>query len=248
MPGVLATPTFTKEGLPAQLVRTMVACNITFRTCEHPQFRKFCRFLNGGADLPGRTSLKSWFVKEYQRVTEKNHLFEGLESETKVSIAADCWTSRTQAGFLGIKASYIDAAWQLREPLIAMVPLKGHHTAEMLAKEIETVLVRFNLQHRLLGFCSDSAANMKKCKRNLSKLLADNHGVVWDDEEMGLPCLAHVIELCVEQLLKELKATPSSDDNDTDTSNIAGRLVKDLARLSTIESGLGGTLHKVSCP
>lgn len=216
----------------------------SFRSVEHPDFRRFCRVLNPDAVnfLPGRTKLASLVDKRCAH--QKNIIRAELQHVPRVSLAVDCWSSTNHHSFLGVIAYYIDDEWHLREHLLACKPLSGAHSGSALARSLFEVLEDYKITDRLLTITSDNAKNNYKMMEELSVLLQQT-GHPWDHQKSHIPCIAHVIQLVVHAMVRELNVqldTHISDDV-FQTSGRAARF-KALGR----ETSLNASLKKVNGP
>ncbi len=85
---------------------------------------------------------------------------------------------------------------------------------------------------------ADNTFNNNTLRRQLSKLLADE-GIEWDHDVNTVNCMAHVIQLSVNQLLQNLKAAANNDTLVTVFDD------SDLRRIDRTEISFGNTLKKV---
>ena len=107
-----------------------------------------------------------------------------------------------------------------------------------MAKEVLKVLKSTGLTNRLLGLTSDNASNNGTLSRSLESRLADE-GHTWPALENTIPCLAHIINLVVQDILLHLKLDPA----EAEPSKIFQR-----SHTSSIHSGTSvpNSLRKVS--
>lgn len=195
-------PPFSSDKFNDELLKVLVACNWSFRTLERPRFQRFVKFLRPDAEVPSRSGFASLFKTHFTNI--QSNLLSTLGQHTKVSIALDGWSSNNHLSFLAIKAYYITDDWQAEERLLDMRPLRGRHSGEQMAKEVLEVLSMHGLHKKLLAITADNASNNNTMRSTLEGLLA-NFGVTWDAAENTIPCLTHIINLVIQDILKNLK-------------------------------------------
>ena len=182
--------------------------NLPFRAVEHPQLRRAFRIARPSIDIPGRKRIKLLLEERYAKLTE--NLLDDLGSETKVSLALDCWTSPNHHAFMAITAYYITADWKLREVLLAFELLQGQHSGRNLAIIVSRVLQQHRLTHRLYALTADNATNNDTLCVELSEVLAA-FNVEWRSSAMHVRCLAHIIQLACNALLDDIKGSATNE-------------------------------------
>ncbi|QVM12424.1 hypothetical protein D8B26_007053 [Coccidioides posadasii str. Silveira] len=177
-----------------------------------------------------------------------NQLFRNLlfdhDPTTKVSLAVDNWTSPNNLAFMAINGYYITKDWEYREHLLGFESLEGAHTGKNMAEILQQSLAAWRLESNLLAITSDNASNNGTMRAHLTHQLRPalqqlNKTTDWDAESGTIPCLAHVIQLVVRELVCNLKIQPDNDALPTtfDESSITD----DLASTDTFAN----TLRKI---
>jgi hypothetical protein len=108
----------------------------------------------------------------------------------------------------GITAHSIDDDWTPRSLVLDFVPLEGEHAGEDLCDALVVTCNRFGIPNKLLGITTDNAANntLLTCLERVCR----SRGIVLDKSEQHVRCVAHVVNLAVQALLREL-GTGASD-------------------------------------
>ncbi|KAG0157964.1 hypothetical protein PDIDSM_5476 [Penicillium digitatum] len=151
------------------------------------------------------------------RVKERQHsTLKLLPADAKISIALDCWTSPFGQAFMAITGYFIDINWSYREVLLGFKPLEGTHPGANLSSVLLEILADHNIQDRALS--------------------SDIHVI-------RILCLAHVIQLSLNQLLDRLKAVPQNDTTETKWSDRQSILAK--ANAQSENRSISHTLNKV---
>jgi len=96
--------TLTKEIIEEQILKFFISGNIPFNQADNEHFRKLISWIEvnrGPAPCPSRKVV---------RARLNNHAIHGKEdlkytlsmNKSKISLALDCWSTRTNYGFLGM--------------------------------------------------------------------------------------------------------------------------------------------------
>lgn len=178
---------------------------------EHPQFQKFIQVSRSIAYLPEFPSVRTVgqrlqsIVKEHQQ-----NILRRLPLGAKLSIALDCWTSPFRQAFMAVTGYFIDDDWNYWEILIGFEPLHGTHSGVNLSAVLLDLLQRHQIVDRVLTITTDNASNnntlMSSIQESVQSLdLDDNTAII------RVPCITHVIQLSLKQLLDQMKANPKNE-------------------------------------
>lgn len=130
-----------------------------------------------------------------------------LPPTAKLSIALDCWTSPFQQAFMAITGYFIDKDWKYRETLLGFEPLHGAHSGVNLSTILMELLQKYDIVKRVLAITTDNASNNNTLIENIQEpiqsLRLPNQALI-----VRIPCLAHVIQLSLRDLLGRIKANP----------------------------------------
>lgn len=193
-----------------------ISLNLPFRMADNEDFRGLVALLRPDAilDLPHRTKLRSLLAAQFSETTAR--LFADYIPGTKISWAMDVWSSPDMKAFMGINAHFITQSWELREVLAGFEPVHGSHDGLTLGDVFFNVMKSYegvNLATQTLAITADNASNNDTTRIRLKRRIERQHdGYVWDDKMGSIPCLAHVIQLAVKQLVSGLAI---ESDNET---------------------------------
>ena len=137
-----------------------------------------------------------------------------LEGKNKVSLALDTWTSQNKLSFIAITAYVVNEQWEYQEHLLGFEHIAGAHTGENLAKITMQVLRRYHIEHRLFAITADNASNNRTLRRELARKLQQECRLPWDAARHTVPCLTHVVQLVVKEMIQHMEIEPSSDTPD----------------------------------
>jgi hypothetical protein len=193
-------------------------------TPEFPSVRTFGRRLRS-------------IVEERQQ-----NILRRLPDGAKLSIALDCWTSPFQQAFLAVTGYFIDNDWNYREILLGFEPLHGTHSGVNLSAVLMKLLLQHKIADRVLAITADNASNnntlISSIQESVQSLDLNNDTMI-----IRVPCMAHVIQLSLKQLLGQMKANPKNETIEI-WSEARSQSVHQNARQSKRE--IVDTLNKVN--
>lgn len=202
-----------------------------FSVIDDNRLEAIFRYLKHDIDLSSRRTLMRRLDQLYDQT--KSNLKVLLQSfKSKVSITCDVWTSKNQLSFFGITVHYIDENYAFQEKLLAFRYFEGEHDGKTLAVALMEVIEDFDLQARLLGITVDNASNNTTMIDELEAYyrikfpLLVPITVTWNKVE----CMAHVLNLGAQQILKNFK-TPVDEEN-YDEHESADHMVTSVSRLA----------------
>lgn len=207
-------PVFSSDAFEQELVRVVIDGNWSFRTVERLSFQRFIQFLRPDTVITSRYKFSQMFQRQFDK--HKARQLEDLGDKTKISFALDAWSADSHLSFLAIKGYYINNNWRLREVLVDFIPIRGRHTGESMATEVFQVLESTKKLHRFLALTCDNAGNNGTLARSLQeKLQIEN--IEWEASENTIPCLAHIINIVVQEIIQHLKLAPSQEMEEGET-------------------------------
>jgi hypothetical protein len=144
-------------------------------------------------------------VKEQQQ-----NLLQKLPPDAKISLALDIWTSPFRQAFMAITGYFIDEAWEYREILLGFEPLSGFHTGANLSDVLLRVLQEHRIADRVLAATTDNASNNSTLISSIQESIQSLE-LNPDSTIIQIPCLAHIIQLSLKDLLGQMKANPENE-------------------------------------
>lgn len=111
---------------------------------------------------------------------------------------------------MAVTGYFIDQDWNYREILLGFEPLHGTHSGVNLSAVLLDLLQQHSIADRVLAITSDNASNNSTLLSNIQDSIQslDLHD---DTPIIRVPCLAHVIQLSLKQLLGQMKANPKNE-------------------------------------
>ena len=158
-----------------------------------------------------------------------------LPEGAKISIALDCWTSPFTQAFMAITGYFIDKDWQYREVLLGFEPLHGTHSGTNLSSVVLDILLQHKIEGRVFAITTDNASNNQTLVDTLQQAISEDITLI------RVPCLAHVIQLSLNELLGHIKAYPLNESTETRWTEQRSQ----SARANTTKHDIANTLFKV---
>jgi hypothetical protein len=125
--------TYSREAFQEQVVHCIVGNRLPFRLIENVQFRRLLNLAAGPnkkLHFPNRNGVKDLLMQLAH--TSRRNIMETLPSDSKISIALDCWTSPDQKPFMAVIGYFISADFRFCEALLGFSPLEGFHSGDRL--------------------------------------------------------------------------------------------------------------------
>ncbi|KAG0154761.1 hypothetical protein PDIDSM_329 [Penicillium digitatum] len=210
MPGTTSI-SFTQDRLSDAILRFISTANLPFRVIEHPQFHRMLEVAQQSSTKLTIPSART--IRRHLDITIQNNqkgILQRLPEGCRLSIALDCWTSPFQQAFMAITGYFIDHNWDYCEILLGFEPLHGSHNGENLSKTVTQILTEHGISDRVLSVTTDNATNNNTLMQSVQDHLQSQHSS--DLSIFRVPCIAHVIQLSLNELLGKLKAVPSNKE------------------------------------
>jgi hypothetical protein len=172
---------------------------------------------------------------------QQESVLSTLPKESRLSIALDCWTSPFKQAFMAITGYFIDQEWNYHEVLLGFEHIYGSHTGSNLSETVFQVLQEHGITDRVLSITTDNASNNNTMMLSLQDVI-QSQGLT-NTSVFRIPCLAHVIQLSLKQLLGKMKVEPTNQEVESEWSDERTQSLQSNSRLPTRQ--IMDTLKKV---
>jgi hypothetical protein len=143
---------------------------------------------------------------------------------------------------MAITGYFLDQEWNYCEVLLGFEHLHGSHTGGNLSETVIQILRQHGITDRVLSITTDNASNnntmMTSIQETVQLLGLSNASI------FRVPCIAHVIQLSLNQLLGKMKAKPANKEAESEWSDARTQSLQSNSRQSTRH--IVDTLKKVS--
>jgi hypothetical protein len=229
---------FSQEVWEEEILSFLSLNRLPFHLVEHPKFQSLIQMARNSQSTPLIPSADTIRRRLQTLVSSRQkRVLKLLPASSKISIALDCWTSPFSQAFMAITGYFIDRDWVYREVLLDFKPIHGTHSGANLSNALMETLLMHGIEDRVFGLTTDNASNNKTLVENLQQVLAE--GVII----IRIPCLAHVIQLSLDQLLGHIKAVPKNDATETKWTDQQSRMAQENAQQH--QRGICSTLNKI---
>jgi len=147
---------------------------------------------------------------------------------------------------MGVLAHYITVDWQLVEELIGFEQLKNVHSGSKLASILNKLLQKFNIHNQVISITTNNASNNSPMIKEVNEHLQEafeNHRFL-DGKIQHIPCLAHIAQLALRDLLGKIRLRPTNKTFITEWE--AEQELSELERIrATEDRGIPYILAKV---
>lgn len=198
---------FSQDIFEEKLLNYITTARLPFRTVEQQEFKdllSFVQLAQSKIDFPSARNIRrrlDIIVQEQQQ-----SVLAKLPEGSRISIALDCWTSPFRQVFMAITGYFIDQEWEYREVLLGFEPLHGSHTGANLSETVFRILQEHSIVDRVLSITTDNATNNNTMMASVQETL-QSLGLT-ETSTFRIPCIAHVIQLSLNELLGKMKAKP----------------------------------------
>jgi hypothetical protein len=182
------------------------------RVIDNVEFQRLIQCANKTIQIPSSITITRRLL-DYRKAVEHAIQNQLPKAPQKIAIVLDCWSAPRRGGFIAIKAYWITRAWLMSEALIGFESVEGNHTGAALGNIVWKRLEAYHITTQVYALTSDNASNNKTLTDTL------NDAIMWLNRRLDLtstitqvPCLAHVLQIAVQQLLGKIKINPKNDE------------------------------------
>ncbi|KAJ5764738.1 hypothetical protein N7520_004297 [Penicillium odoratum] len=218
MPTIPRHQPFSQERLVKAILDFISTAHLPFRIVEHTQFKDLVEIIqqaHSKIDIPSARSIRRYLESAVR--SDQKGVLKRLPDGSRLSLALDCWTSPFQQAFMAITGYFLDQDWNYCEVLLGFEHLHGSHTGENLSKTVIQLLTDHGITDRVLSVTTDNATNNNTLMMNIQETIQSQSQS--DTLIFRVPCIAHVIQLSLNELLGKLKVTPPNKEIELEWSD-----------------------------
>lgn len=149
------------------LIAEMIAIdNEPLSIVEKVGFKRLLQQALPRYELPSRTYISQKIVPDiYNRIFDKIKI--NISKANAISVTSDIWTCvHNSSSFLSFTAHWLSPEFRLQHGVLAMKPFSGSHTGENIAKELNAIAARWEIEkNKIHLLIHDSGSNMVKGAR-----------------------------------------------------------------------------------
>ena len=192
---------FNKEICRKLVARFVLKDEQPFSVVEGEGFRELVQELQPKFGPPSRVTVARDVYRLFcnERIRLKKEL---TKIGQKICLTTDCWTSSTQMSYMCLTAHYIDSDWRLHKRIINFCQISNHR-GETIGKVIEACLLGWGIEN-VISITVDNASANDVAVAFVKRRVNAWNGSILDGEHMHLRCCAHIVNLIVNEGLKEM--------------------------------------------
>jgi len=143
---------------------------------------------------------------------------------------------------MAITGYFLDQEWNYCEVLLGFEHLLGSHTGAHLSETVIRILREHSIADRVLSITTDNATNNNTMMQAVQEMVQSQ--ALCDTSIFRVPCISHVIQLSLKELLGKIKANPLNDEAESEWSDARTQSLQSNLRQPTRH--IVDTLKKVS--
>ncbi|KAL2899901.1 putative AC transposase [Bienertia sinuspersici] len=203
MPGAGMPFVYNRDSQIVEFGKFIIADELPFSFDESPNYEYFNRVaLQPQYRRVPRNTLKRRTPQSYYAY--RGYLMEMfLTYDGRVSLTSDTWTSTYGEPFVCVTAHWMDDNWLLQKRIICFEAIEEVHNDFNIKSRIVSCCKNFYLVDKLFSISLDNAT----ANTSAMQFLKEDPSIklVLNGSLMHVRCCAHILDLCVQDGLDELK-------------------------------------------
>ncbi|XP_054781938.1 zinc finger BED domain-containing protein RICESLEEPER 2-like [Prosopis cineraria] len=196
--------TFDLNSCRQALARMIIVDELPFKFVENEGFQYFMSIAQPLFPLPSRTTVARDCLSLYLSEQAKlRNVF--CKSKQSVCLTTDCWTSLQNMNYLCLTGHFIDDEWKLHKRILNFCQI-ADHKGETISELIEKCLLSWGID-RVFTVTVDNASSNDTAISYVKDRILDWNGHIMKGEYMHVRCCAHILNLVVNDGLKEIGDT-----------------------------------------
>ncbi|CAF4092138.1 unnamed protein product [Rotaria sp. Silwood2] len=194
-----------KKELHSAIISCIIKDSRCFNDFRKSGMRAFLTVAIPGYVPPHRVTVKAHLAKRYAQ--HRSSLRSVLANIPAIALTSDVWKNSSGTHFISLTAHFRDINFNLISLTIGFRQLVGSHIAERLRKYILYEITSLNIQNKICSITTDNATNIVAATSNF-----DHFG-------MRISCLAHVLNLIIQDGLNLSDENMEKSSNDQSSSS-----------------------------
>ena len=198
--GNLIAAKFNKEACRKAVAKYLVLDELPFRHTEGEGFKQLVHTLQPRFVPVSRTTVARDI---YQMYLDEKVSLRNVMSKERISITTDTWTSIQNINYMCVTVHWIDSEWsQITD-----------HKGETIGEEVEACLNDWGIHMLFAVIVENAATNNSAIEYLLRKFQSRRGALILNGEFLRMRCCSHIVNLIVNEGLKEKDYSISSIRN-----------------------------------
>jgi hypothetical protein len=190
---------FDPDNVRSLLVQYLIKCELPFRHVETEGFKEFVNELEPRFKVPCRATVQRDCMKLYM---EEKLKLKTLLSAQRVCLTTDTWTSLQNLNYMCVTAHFIDCDWIMHKKILKFC-LVPNHKDDTTGRVLETTLIEWGLDS-IFTITVNNASSNDVGIEYMRRKMKDMNSTVLGGEFIHIRCAAHILNLVVNDGLKDL--------------------------------------------
>jgi hypothetical protein len=191
---------FDKKACRSALSVFVVLDEQPFSAVEGEGFKFYSKVMQPQFTIPSRRTVDRDCFQLY--LDEKQKLKAFFKSDcNRVALTTDCWTSIQNLNYLTLTAHFVDNEWKYQKRIISFTVIPNHK-GETVGRKIEEVLRDWGIRN-VSTITVDNATSNDLAVTYLKRKIENMNGLMGDGECFHMRCSAHILNLVVNEGLKD---------------------------------------------
>ncbi|XP_058777231.1 zinc finger BED domain-containing protein RICESLEEPER 2-like isoform X2 [Vicia villosa] len=191
---------FDKKACRSALSIFVVLDELPFSAVEREGFKFYSKVMQPQFSIPSRRTVARDCFQLH--LDEKEKLKAFFKSDcNRVALTTDCWNSLQNLNYLTLTAHFVDNEWKYQKRIISFAVIPDHKGGTV-GRKIEEVLKDWGIRN-VSTITVDNATANDVAVTYLKKKIANMNGLMGDGECFHMRCSAHILNLVVNEGLKD---------------------------------------------
>jgi hypothetical protein len=143
---------------------------------------------------------------------------------------------------MAITGYFLDQDWNYCEVLLGFEHIQGSHAGTHLSDTVLRIFQEHSITNRVLSITTDNASNNNTMIQGVQEMVQSQ--ALCDTSVFRVPCIVHVMQLSLKDLLGKIKANPKNAEVESEWSDARTKSLQSTPRRSS--RNIAATLKKVS--
>jgi hypothetical protein len=118
---------------------------------------------------------------------------------------------------MAITGYFLDQGWNYCEVLLGFEHIQGSHTGTQLSETVIRIFQEHGITDRVLSITTDNASNNNTMIQGVQERVQSQ--ALHNTSVFRVPCIVHVIQLSLKDLLGKIKANPKNTEAESEWSD-----------------------------
>lgn len=182
-------------------------------------FLEMINSLNPHAETVSESTVKRDLMAEHKKRVQllKDYL---KNVPGKISFTIDGWTSKNVISFTAIRAHWINSEWTYETVLLDFMFVEGSHSGQSVCDQFVKCLEFFAIPlSKVLAVTADNVSSNDTLMTAL-EVYGIASGTSFTPDEHRVRCMAHILNLSVQDIIATMKIAPNCDTDESDCIDI----------------------------